>query len=221
MGKHQADVGLAFDGDGDRLLAVDEKGQALDGDQIMLLAARSMARNGKLRNNLVVATVMSNYGLEEALREDNISVRRTSVGDRYVVEEMIRCGAILGGEQSGHIIFLDHNTTGDGLITGVKLLSILKRDGGRLSKLAALNRYPQLKINIKVNDSESWNLLPGVQAALSEAERQIKGNGRIVVRASGTEPLIRLMVEGKEIGLIEKIAKELADSIRKAKTNNL
>jgi phosphoglucosamine mutase len=221
VANHQADVGLAFDGDGDRLLAVDEKGQALDGDQIMLVAARSLARDGKLRNNLVVATVMSNYGLEEALREDNISVRRTPVGDRYIVEEMIKCGAILGGEQSGHIIFLDHNTTGDGLITGVKLLSTLKRDGGRLSKLAALNLYPQVQINIRVNDSEGWKLLPGVQAALTEAERRIKGNGRIVVRASGTEPLIRLMVEGKETGLIEKVAMELANSIRRAQTVNL
>ncbi|MGA2783190.1 MAG: phosphoglucosamine mutase [Candidatus Bathyarchaeia archaeon] len=212
--KHRADVGLAFDGDGDRLLAVDERGRGLDGDQIILIAARSLARDGKLRNNIVVTTVMSNYGLEEALQKDNVTVRRTPVGDRYVVEEMMRCGAVLGGEQSGHIIFLDHNTTGDGLITGVKLLNILKRNGEVLSTLASMNRYPQVQINVRVSNTTNWDHPPRIQTALSNAESQIRGNGRIIVRASGTEPLIRLMVEGKEITLIEKIAKELAQRIR-------
>jgi phosphoglucosamine mutase len=219
MVKHQADVGLAFDGDGDRLLAVDEKGQALDGDQILLITARSLARDGRLRNNIVVTTVMSNYGLEEALQKENVTVRRTLVGDKYVIEEMRRCGAVLGGEQSGHIIFLDHNTTGDGLITAVKLLSILKRDGERLSTLASLNRYPQVQINVRVSNTTNWDNSPRVRAALSNAESQIRGNGRIIVRASGTEPLIRLMVEGKEITLIERVAKELAESIRAENVN--
>jgi phosphoglucosamine mutase len=219
MAKHRADVGLAFDGDGDRLLAVDEKGQALDGDQILLVAARSLVRDGRLRNNVVVTTVMSNYGLEEALQKENVTVRRTPVGDRYVVEEMIRCGAVLGGEQSGHIIFLDHNTTGDGLITAVKLLSIIKRDSERLSTLDSLNRYPQIQINVRVSSTTNWDHPPRVQAALSNAESQMRGNGRIIVRASGTEPLIRLMVEGKEITLIERIAKELAESIRVENAN--
>jgi phosphoglucosamine mutase len=219
MAKHRADVGLAFDGDGDRLLAVDEKGQALDGDQILLVAARSLVRDGRLHNNIVVTTVMSNYGLEEALQKENVTVRRTPVGDRYVVEEMIRCGAVLGGEQSGHIIFLDHNTTGDGLITAVKLLSILKRDSERLSTLASLNRYPQVQINVRVSNTTNWDHPPRVQAALSNAESQIRGKGRIIVRASGTEPLIRLMVEGKEITIIERIAKELAASIRVENVN--
>jgi len=219
MGKHRADVGLAFDGDGDRLLAVDEKGQALDGDQILLIAARSLVRDGRLRNNIVVTTVMSNYGLEEALQKENVTVKRTPVGDKYVVEEMRRCGAVLGGEQSGHIIFLDHNTTGDGLITAVKLLSILKRDSERLSTLASLNRYPQVQINVRVSNTANWDHPPRVRAALSNAENQIRGNGRIIVRASGTEPLIRLMVEGKEITLIERIAKELAESIRAENVN--
>jgi phosphoglucosamine mutase len=219
MVKHRADVGLAFDGDGDRLLAVDEKGQALDGDQILLIAARSLVRDGRLHNNIVVTTVMSNYGLEEALQKENVTVRRTPVGDRYVVEEMIRCGAVLGGEQSGHIIFLDHNTTGDGLITAVKLLSILKRDSERLSTLASLNRYPQVQINVRVSNTTSWDHPPRVRAALSNAESQMRGKGRIIVRASGTEPLIRLMVEGKEITLIERIAKELAENIRAENVN--
>lgn len=217
--KHRADVGLAFDGDGDRLLAVDEKGQALDGDQILLIAARSLARDGKLCNNIVVTTIMSNYGLEEVLQEDKVTVRRTPVGDRYVVEEMMRCGAVLGGEQSGHIIFLDHNTTGDGLITGIELLSILKRNGGVLSTLARLIRHPQVQINVRVSSTTNWDHSSRVRAALSNAESQIRGNGRIIVRASGTEPLIRLMVEGKEITLIERIAKELAESIRAENVN--
>lgn len=126
----------------------------------------------------------------------------------------MRCGAVLGGEQSGHIIFLDHNTTGDGLITGVKLLNILKRNGEVLSTLASMNRYPQVQINVRVSNTTNWDHPPRIQTALSNAESQIRGNGRIIVRASGTEPLIRLMVEGKEITLIEKIAKELAERIR-------
>jgi len=219
MAKHRADVGLAFDGDGDRLLAVDEKGEALDGDQILLIAARSLVRDRKLRNNIVVTTVMSNYGLEEALQKENITVKRTPVGDKYVIEEMRRCGAVLGGEQSGHIIFLDQNTTGDGLITAVKLLSILKRDGERLSILGSLNRYPQVQINVRVSSTTNWDHSPRVRDALSNAESQIRGKGRIIVRASGTEPLIRLMVEGKEITLIERVAKELAESIRAENVN--
>ena len=211
--KNPADAGLAFDGDGDRVLAVDEKGQTLDGDQIMLLAARDLARQGRLHNNLVVVTVMSNYGLEEALQRDNISVKRTPVGDRHVVEEMKRSGAVLGGEQSGHIIFLDQNTTGDGLITSVRLLSILKKTGDKLSTIARINRYPQVQINIKIKDVENWNQLPEIKTAIANAEEEIKGNGRIIVRASGTEPLIRLMVEGKDLSMVERIAKRLAAAI--------
>jgi phosphoglucosamine mutase len=212
---HQAHLGLAFDGDGDRLLAVDENGQAVDGDQILLITALELARNGKLRNNLLVTTIMSNYGLEEALEQNHIALKRTNVGDKLVVGEMIRSGAVLGGEQSGHIVFLDYNTTGDGLITAVKLLATLKRSGGKLSALAAgMKHYPQVQINVKVNKTENWNRTSEAQTAISNAEREIKGNGRIVVRASGTEPVIRIMVEGKDVALINKIAKELADSIR-------
>ena len=211
----QAHLGLAFDGDGDRLLAVDENGETVDGDQIMLITALELARNGKLRNNLLVTTIMSNYGLEEALQQNHITLKRTNVGDKLVVGEMIRSGAVLGGEQSGHIVFLDYNTTGDGLITAVKLLATLKRSGGKLSALATgMKHYPQVQINVKVNKTENWNQTSEAQTAISNAERQIKGNGRIVVRASGTEPVIRIMVEGKDITLINKIAKDLADSIR-------
>jgi phosphoglucosamine mutase len=215
VSKHRADIGLAFDGDGDRLLAVDENGHTIDGDQILLIAALELARNGKLRNNIVVATVMSNYGLETALQQGHITLKRTPVGDRYIVEEMVRFGAVLGGEQSGHIIFLDHNTTGDGLITAVKLLASLKRSGRRSSALAAcMSRYPQVQINVKVKPPKNWDQMPRVNAALSNAERQIHGKGRIVVRASGTEPLIRIMVEGKDVALVNQIARELADNIR-------
>jgi phosphoglucosamine mutase len=217
---HQAHLGLAFDGDGDRLLAVDENGQAVDGDQIMLITALELAGNGKLRNNLLVTSIMSNYGLEEALEQNHITLKRTNVGDKLVVGEMVRSGAVLGGEQSGHIVFLDYNTTGDGLITAVKLLATLKRSGGRLSALAAgMKHYPQVQINVKVNKTENWNQTYEAQTAISNAERQIKGNGRIVVRASGTEPVIRIMVEGKDVTLINKIAKDLADSIRTKSEN--
>ncbi len=212
---HQADVGVAFDGDGDRALAVDEKGEIVDGDQIVLIEALELARTGKLRNNTVVATVMSNYGLEIALREHNITLKRTPVGDRYVVAEMIESGASIGGEQSGHIIFLDHNTTGDGLITAIKLLATLKRKGRKLSVLAAeLERLPQVQLNVSVRSTKDWNRNAAIQDAIANATRHIQGKGRIVVRASGTEPLIRVMVEGKDNSLIHRLAADVANVIQ-------
>jgi len=212
---HQADVGVAFDGDGDRALAVDEKGEIVDGDQIVLIEALELARIGRLRNNTVVATVMSNYGLEIALREHNITLKRTPVGDRYVVAEMIESGASIGGEQSGHIIFLDHNTTGDGLITAIKLLATLKRKGRKLSVLAAeMKRLPQVQLNVSVRNTKDWNRNAAIQDAIANATRHIQGEGRIVVRASGTEPLIRVMVEGKDNSLIHRLATDVANVIQ-------
>ena len=212
---HRADAGLAFDGDGDRVLAVDENGETVDGDQIVLIEALEMAQSGKLRNNVVVATVMSNYGFEIALQKHHITLKRTSVGDRYVVEEMVANGAVLGGEQSGHVVFLDYNTTGDGLITGLKLLATLGRSGRKLSVLAAeMERYPQVQLNVSVRSTKNWDRNSSIQTAISTAEGQIQGKGRIVVRASGTEPLIRIMVEGKDYSLINQLARNVANAIQ-------
>jgi len=212
---HRADLGVAFDGDGDRVLAVDEKGEVVDGDQIVLIEALELARNGKLRNNTVVATVMSNYGLEMALRDHNITLKRTPVGDRFVVIEMIKSGAVIGGEQSGHVIFLDHNTTGDGLITAVKLLATLKREDCKLSILAArMERLPQVQLNVSVRITKDWDRNVAIQNAIATATHQIQGEGRIVVRASGTEPLIRVMVEGKDNALTHRLATEVAQVIQ-------
>jgi len=212
---NRADLGVAFDGDGDRVLAVDEKGEVVDGDQIVLIEALELERNGKLQNNVVVSTVMSNYGLETALREHNITLKRTPVGDKYVVEEMIKSGAMLGGEQSGHIVFLDCNTTGDGLLTAVKLLATLKRYGGKFSALAAqMERLPQVQLNVGVNSTKNWDHNGAVQEAITNATRQIQGKGRILVRASGTEPLIRVMVEGKDNSLNSRLATDIANAIQ-------
>ena len=212
---HQADVGLAFDGDGDRVLAVDENGEMVDGDQIVLIEALELTRSGKLRNNTVVGTVLSNYGVEAALQKHHITLKRAAVGDRYVVAEMVGSGASLGGEQSGHVIFLDYNTTGDGLITGLKLLATLKRSGRKLSALAAeMERYPQVQLNMSVRSTKDWDRNLAIQTAISIAERHIQGKGRIVVRASGTEPLIRIMVEGKDFSLINQLARDVANTIQ-------
>lgn len=217
MRSEHADVGLAFDGDGDRILAVDEKAEIVDGDQIILIAALELAHQGRLHNNIVVTTVLSNYGLEEALQRHNIILKRTQVGDRYVVEEMIRSGATLGGEQSGHVVFLDYNTAGDGLITAVKILATLKKSGRKLSTLASeMVRYPQVHLNVKVRNTSDWESNHAIREAVSNAERAIRGQGRVVVRASGTEPLIRIMVEGKDDSVIRQMAQELAEVVRSA-----
>jgi phosphoglucosamine mutase len=215
VSSEHADVGFAFDGDGDRVLAVDEKGDIVDGDQILLISALDLVQQGKLHNNLVVATVMSNFGLEEALRHHNIGLKRTQVGDRYVVEEMLRCGAVLGGEQSGHIIFLDYNTTGDGMVTAVKILSKLKRSRRKVSELAAeMKRYPQIQLNVKVTTAKGWEQNVVIQQAISDAEHAISDKGRIIVRTSGTEPVIRIMVEGKDAYVIRRLSERIADVVR-------
>ncbi|WAA12450.1 phosphoglucosamine mutase [Fervidibacillus halotolerans] len=191
-----ADVGLAFDGDGDRLIAVDEKGQIVDGDQIMYICGKYMKQLGTLKQQTIVTTVMSNLGLYKAMEKQGIKSVKTAVGDRYVVEEMKKNGYNLGGEQSGHIIFLDYNTTGDGMLTGLQLVNIMKQTKKPLSELAKeVEKYPQKLVNVRVKDKYHVSENERVKAVIDEVEKEMEGNGRILVRPSGTEPLVRIMVE--------------------------
>ncbi len=211
---YQADLGVAYDGDGDRALFVDHEGREVDGDAVMLIAALELHRQGRLDPPLVVATVMSNFGLEEALRERGIELLRTPVGDRYVAERMRETGALLGGEQSGHIIFAEHSTTGDGLITTLEVLKILKNTRKSLAELAAqLVRYPQVLHNIPVPEPKRLLEHPGLQQLIGDFQRQLDGVGRLVVRPSGTQPLVRVMVEGKDERLVVRVAEELKERI--------
>ncbi len=191
-----ADIGLAFDGDGDRLIAVDENGEIVDGDQIMFICAKHMNDKGRLRHNTVVSTVMSNIGFYKALEANGMKSDKTSVGDRYVMEEMRKGGYSLGGEQSGHIIFLDYNTTGDGLLSALKLVDVLKDTGKTLSELAGeMKKYPQVLKNVRVIDKNKVMTNPRVTEAIEIVEEEMGEHGRVLVRPSGTEPLVRVMVE--------------------------
>lgn len=212
---HGADVGLTFDGDADRLLMADERGQAVGGDNVLAITARHLKSQGRLPGDLVVGTVMNNLGLELALAEIGASLRRTRVGDRYVLEAMLETGARLGGEQSGHIIFLDHATTGDGLITALVVLDIMIAEDKRLSELAAImTPCPQVLLNVAVRERVAWDQDPEVTAAITNAERELDTSGRVVVRASGTEPLIRVMVEGMDGDRVAACAEAIAGTIR-------
>jgi phosphoglucosamine mutase len=194
-----AQVGIANDGDADRCLMVDEKGQVLDGDQIMLLCGLHLKEQGKLKENMIVGTVMSNIGFHKAAKELGMQTCSTAVGDRYVLEKMLAEGYSIGGEQSGHVIFLDYNSTGDGLLTAVQTLSIMKEKGKSLSELAGLmTKYPQLLVNVRVLTKAGWETNTAIQDVIREAEEELGANGRILVRPSGTEPLIRVMAEGPE-----------------------
>lgn len=191
-----ADIGLAFDGDGDRLIAVDEKGRIVDGDQIMYIVAKYLHNKGRLKSDTVVSTVMSNLGFYKGLEEVGIKSVQTAVGDRYVVEEMRKNTYNLGGEQSGHIIFLDYNTTGDGLLTALQLVNIMRQTGKKLSELAGeMTIYPQRLVNIRVADKHAVMDNARVAAAIHKVEAEMAGQGRVLVRPSGTEPLVRVMVE--------------------------
>ncbi|HYK71787.1 MAG TPA: phosphoglucosamine mutase [Pseudoneobacillus sp.] len=191
-----ADVGLAFDGDGDRLIAIDENGEVVDGDQIMYICAKYMKEHGRLKHGTVVSTVMSNLGFYKGLEGHGIQSVQTAVGDRYVVEEMKKNGYNLGGEQSGHIIFLDYNTTGDGLLSGLQLVNIMKVTKKSLSELAGeMKKYPQKLVNIRVTDKHHVTDNEKVKAIIEAVEAEMNGNGRILVRPSGTEPLVRVMAE--------------------------
>ncbi|MFS0615772.1 phosphoglucosamine mutase [Lederbergia ruris] len=191
-----ADIGLAFDGDGDRIIAIDENGQVVDGDYILYICAKHLQAEARLQQSTVVSTVMSNLGFYKGLEELGIQSVQTAVGDRYVVEEMKKNGYNLGGEQSGHIIFLDYNTTGDGLLTGLQLVNIMKLTGKPLSELAkGMQKFPQTLINVRVKDKYHVTDNEKVEAIIEEVKAEMNGNGRILVRPSGTEPLVRVMVE--------------------------
>ena len=208
-------IGLSYDGDADRVLLVDETGAMVDGDQVLLMCARDLAARGRLAAHTVVGTVMSNFGLEAALSAEGIRLARAAVGDRYVLEEMQRTGASLGGEPSGHVLFRDHATTGDGLLTSLQVLRICVERGEPLSKLAGgLARFPQVLLNVRVKEKPEFRSIPELSGALDTAERRLAGSGRVLVRYSGTEPLARVMVEGKEENAVRETAEALAHAIR-------
>ena len=214
VSKHKAHIGIAHDGDGDRTIFCDEKGEIIDGDKIMAICAIDMKKEKRLKNNIVVTTVMSNLGFEVFLKKSGIKIVRTQVGDRYVVEEMLRQGCNLGGEQSGHIVFMDHNTTGDGAISALQVLAVMCKTGKPLSKLASgIPIYPQVLLNVPVPKPKSIEKFPAVMSAIKKAEHQLKA-GRILVRPSGTEPKIRIMIEGSSMHKITALAEELAEVIK-------
>ena len=215
--KEGADYGLAYDGDADRLIAVDEKGNIVDGDRIMILSAINLKKKGKLAKNTLVVTVMTNIGLKIAAKENDIDLAITKVGDRYVMEEMLKEGYVLGGEQSGHLIFLDNNTTGDGTLSSLVLSGIIAEEGKTLSELAAvMEQYPQVLINAKVKNENKNRYMefPEVRAEIERIEKLLDGEGRVLIRPSGTEPLVRVMLEGKEVEQIKELATNLAELIK-------
>ncbi|MGV8082203.1 MAG: phosphoglucosamine mutase [Coriobacteriia bacterium] len=206
-----ADLGLAHDGDADRLLAVDESGAEVDGDVIMAICAAELHRAGRLPHDTIVSTVMCNLGLEVAMRELGITVVKAQVGDRYVLEQMRSLGATLGGEQSGHVIFLEHNTTGDGLVTALQLASIVHAADKPLSEIRTImRRYPQALVNVPVADKHALDGNAKVAEAIASAEAELAENGRVLVRASGTEPLVRVMVEAAEDAVAHSLAQRIA-----------
>jgi phosphoglucosamine mutase len=210
--EYRADVGLALDGDADRAVVCDHRGRIVDGDVLLAIIGRDLASRKALNGNLVVATVMSNIGLERSLAQVGVALARTPVGDRYVVEAMRERGSNLGGEQSGHIICLDHSTTGDGLVTGLKLLSVMVREGRPLAELAqVMTRYPQVSRNYAVARKIPLERLSKTQIAISAVERQLADEGRVLVRYSGTESLLRVMVEGTDERMLAQVADELAE----------
>ena len=207
--------GVAFDGDGDRAIFADECGHVVDGDAVMLMCAKQLKAEGRLRGNTVVATVMSNIGLEIALRETGIALRRTQVGDKYVMEELLRDGFSLGGEQSGHVIFTDYLFTGDGLATALAVLSVIAKTGRRLSALAAeMVAYPQVLVNVRVRERRDLTTIPPVASVMRDVEAKLSGHGRLLVRYSGTEPLVRIMLEGRDRDEIAGWANEIAAAVK-------
>jgi phosphoglucosamine mutase len=215
----RADVGIALDGDADRAILVNEDGRVVDGDALLTIFARDLAARGVLRGGKVVGTVMSNLGLERALEAMGLGLLRTQVGDRYVVEAMRGGGYNLGGEPSGHIVFLDHNTTGDGLITALQTLAIMQRSGRPLSDLdQGFERFPQVIVNVPVAEKKPIDGLPGLVEALRRVEADFGGRGRVLIRYSGTEPKARIMVEGDDERHVSRVAEELAGELRRALT---
>lgn len=211
----EADVGLAFDGDGDRIIAIDENGEIVDGDQIMFICAKYLKSEARLKQGTVVSTVMSNLGFHKGLEELGIKSVQTAIGDRYVVEEMKNGGYNLGGEQSGHIIFLDYNTTGDGLLTGLQLVNIMKATNKKLSELAGeMKKYPQKLVNIRVSDKHHVTENEKVKEIIKQVEGEMAGDGRILVRPSGTEPLVRVMAEASTVEACESYVNKIAEVVK-------
>ena len=214
--ENNVDIGFAFDGDGDRVLAVDSKGNVVDGDKIMFILAKHLKDQGELKDNMVVSTVMSNIGFYKAIEENGLQSVKTAVGDRYVVEEMRNNSYSLGGEQSGHIILMNYATTGDGILTAVKLADIIKKSGKSLEELAnEVSIYPQKLVNIKVVDKKTAMEDEEVLSECTKVEKELEGNGRILLRASGTENLIRVMVEASSDKLTDKYCEQVAAIVRK------
>ncbi|MCX7827361.1 MAG: phosphoglucosamine mutase, partial [Verrucomicrobiae bacterium] len=213
--KHNADIGIAHDGDADRVILCDENARIVDGDEILAIAGVDMLRHDRLRKNTLVATVMSNMGLDDAIRKAGGQVVRAPVGDKFVIDEMRRLDVNVGGEQSGHIIFRDFTTTGDGLISALQILGIMCAAGKPLSELSrVMTRFPQVLINVRVRSKPAIESLAPVQAAIQQAEAAVAGTGRVMVRYSGTEPLCRITLEGRDRGLIELHAQRIADAVR-------
>lgn len=211
---HHADVGIALDGDADRVVMVDENAQIVDGDTILAICARDMKRQGTLRNNKVVSTIMCNFGFLQAMSELGIEVIRSQVGDRYVIQEMLKNDANLGGEQSGHLLFLDHNTTGDGLVSALQVLRIMIETDSKLSDLASIiKRYPQACVNVGVSSKPPLETLEQVTEKIRETEKALAGAGRVLVRYSGTENICRVMVEGPKLKQAQQMAQCIADAI--------
>ncbi|ROR03034.1 phosphoglucosamine mutase [Desulfosoma caldarium] len=214
--EHQAHLGIAFDGDADRVILADEKGEVLDGDQVMAICAKHLAKKGKLCKQTVVATVMSNMGLEVALRNMGISLVRTPVGDRYVVERMTQDQLNLGGEQSGHIVFMDHSTTGDGILSALQVLSVMMEADKPLSELKTImERFPQTLMNVRVTQKKDIHEIPEIMAQVARVEKLLGNDGRCLIRPSGTEPVIRIMIEGRDEQRIQELAEDLAQLIEK------
>ena len=213
--EHRADIGVALDGDADRAIFVCEKGNVVDGDHIMAALALDLHRQGQLAKRTLVGTVMSNFGLELAMTQAGITLARTAVGDRYLLERMLADGYNFGGEQSGHFLFLDHNTTGDGLISALQVLSLMKRTEKPMSELVkAMTAVPQVLLNVKVAKKPTLESVPDLARVIRECEERLNGTGRVLVRYSGTEPLLRIMVEGEKDSTIREVADRLADVVR-------
>jgi len=212
-----ADLGVALDGDADRLILADEKGQIVDGDQVMAILGTRLLQKKALPENTVAATVMSNLGLERALAAYGGKLLRTAVGDRYVVEAMREKGLVLGGEQSGHLVFLDHATTGDGTVAALRVLAVMVEEGRPLSELAqVMRRYPQVLINFNVAKNKPLEEMPGVQEVIRSVERALGSDGRVLVRYSGTESKARVMIEGTDEAIIKGYADDIAKAMQRA-----
>ncbi len=212
--KHNADLGLAFDGDADRVIMADDRGEILDGDYIMAICGVYMLQKGMLKKNTLVSTVMSNLGLEVAIRRNGGQLERTAVGDRYVVERMLKGGYNLGGEQSGHVIFFDHSTTGDGILTALQVLSVMLREMKPLSELReVMKKYPQKLVNVRVKEKRPLDEFPEIARKEKQIIERLGDSGRILIRPSGTEPVIRVMIEAQDDALIDELCQDMAETI--------